>query len=285
MVASAMRSAITVSPRRMRSTIVRGRMLRSSASERSFSVRNSSSSRFLLESRTDPRAQQHRVERLRQVVLGAGLDAAHRAVELVEGRDHDDRNVPRARIGFEPAEHVEPVHPRHHQIEQHEVEALGGGQRERRSAVFGEADPVSFAYQPARQEIAVRRDIVDDEDMARDGVRIGNSDVVERSHRLQDGADDVDRRRRGFSNAIDLPEQAIGQVENLAEIGQQRVPTGVLRFLDQQFAIALDRVQRRAQVVPKPGGLDVCPPASRRPPAQSARKAALQPPASVRDRG
>jgi hypothetical protein len=46
MVASGIRSAITVSPRRMRSTIDPGRMLRSSASERSFSARSSSRSRF-----------------------------------------------------------------------------------------------------------------------------------------------------------------------------------------------------------------------------------------------
>ncbi len=46
---------------------------------------------LLLEAGADARPQQHGVERLGKVVLRPQLDAAHDAVDLVEGRDHQDR--------------------------------------------------------------------------------------------------------------------------------------------------------------------------------------------------
>ena len=55
-----------------------------------------------------------------------------------------------------------------------------------------------------------------------DGGRIGDIGFVERPYRLQHVADDVDRRRRrGFDHAVDFSKKAIGEVEHLAEIGQQ----------------------------------------------------------------
>ena len=48
---------------------------------------------LLLEAGADPRPEQHAVERLRQIVLGAELDAADHALDLVHGRDHDHRDV------------------------------------------------------------------------------------------------------------------------------------------------------------------------------------------------
>ncbi len=59
---------------------------------------------FLFQRGADARAQQDRIERLGQIVLGAGLDAAHHAVELVERRNHDDRNVAGMRRRLEPAQ-------------------------------------------------------------------------------------------------------------------------------------------------------------------------------------
>ena len=52
---------------------------------------------LLRQARVDPRAQDHRIERLREVVVGAGLDAANDAVDLVDRRDHDHRDVLGAR--------------------------------------------------------------------------------------------------------------------------------------------------------------------------------------------
>ena len=77
---------------------------------------------LLLQAGADPRLQEHRVERLGQVVLGAELDAAHHAVHLVQRRDHEDRDVAQRGIGLEPLEHGIAVQVRHHDVEQHEVD-------------------------------------------------------------------------------------------------------------------------------------------------------------------
>ena len=64
---------------------------------------------LLLEAGADARLQQHRLERLGQVVLGAELDAAHHAVEVVERRDHDHRDVAQPGIVLEAPQHLEAV--------------------------------------------------------------------------------------------------------------------------------------------------------------------------------
>jgi hypothetical protein len=46
-----------------------------------------------LQGRADARLQEHRVERLGQIVFGAELDAPHHTVEFRQGRDHDHRCV------------------------------------------------------------------------------------------------------------------------------------------------------------------------------------------------
>ena len=72
------------------------------------------------------RAQQHRIERLRQIVLRAALDAAHDAGDVVERGDHDHRNVLRVLRALEALECLVSVHPRHHHVQQHHVERLRG---------------------------------------------------------------------------------------------------------------------------------------------------------------
>jgi hypothetical protein len=84
----------------------------------------------------DACAQYYWIEGLRQIVLRSGGNATHRAVELVERRDHDNRKMARACIGFEPAQHLEAAQSRHHHIEQYEVEIVGCSDCERRLAAF-----------------------------------------------------------------------------------------------------------------------------------------------------
>ena len=93
-----------------------------------------------LQGGVDARAQQHRIERFRKVVFGPRLDATHDAVDLVERRDHDDRNMPDDRIGLEPAQDLESVHIRHHQIEQDKIELGFGHRLERRSSAVRRRD-------------------------------------------------------------------------------------------------------------------------------------------------
>jgi len=92
--------------------------------------------------------------------------------------------------------------------------------------------------------------------MARYGQWIGSIRLFERPYRPQYVANDVDQRRGGgFDDAVDFPEQAIGEVEDLSEIGQRGGRSALTDLFDEQFAITFDCVERRAQRVAKPGGL------------------------------
>ena len=92
---------------------------------------------LLLEAGADARLQQHRVDRLVQVVLGAQLDAAHDVVQALERRGHDHRQVAQRAVGDELLEHLEAVHLRHLDVEQQQVEGLAAQHLERDAAVLG----------------------------------------------------------------------------------------------------------------------------------------------------
>ena len=73
----------------------------------------------------EPGLEDGRVERLRQVVGRAHLDAADDAVQLVDGRDHDDRQVAGGVGGLDPAEGLVAVHLGHLEVQQDDVDARG----------------------------------------------------------------------------------------------------------------------------------------------------------------
>ena len=162
MVASAIRSAITISPLRMRLTMLCGRMFRSRVSERSFSCSRSATNFFsrsrshFFSSEAPMRARSSdRIERLGQIILGAGFDAAHDAVDLVERGNHDDRDVAGLLRRLEPAQHLEAAHFRHDEIEQDEVELLAGRPAQaptRRSWRSRPGAPRAPAGVPARRD-------------------------------------------------------------------------------------------------------------------------------------
>ena len=68
------------------------------------------------------------IERFWNVIFGSRLDATHDAVDLVQRRDHHDRNMLVNWIGFKPVQHLQSIYIRHHQIEQDEVK-FGFGHR------------------------------------------------------------------------------------------------------------------------------------------------------------
>ena len=51
--------------------------------------------------RRNPGAQDCRIERLSQVIVGAEFDAFRYFLSIRVGADHDDRNVSRIRVGFD----------------------------------------------------------------------------------------------------------------------------------------------------------------------------------------
>jgi hypothetical protein len=72
-----------------------------------------------LRSRQAPtRARRQRlVERLGQVVVGPELDAAHDALQVGHGRDHDHRDVAQPLVGLDPGQRLDAAQDRHHHVE------------------------------------------------------------------------------------------------------------------------------------------------------------------------
>jgi hypothetical protein len=80
--------------------------------------------RLFFKASTDARAQQRRVERLRKIIFGPGLDAPNNTVHLIEGGDHDDWNMAGFRVRFYRLQDGVTVKPLHHDIQQNQVERL-----------------------------------------------------------------------------------------------------------------------------------------------------------------
>ncbi len=80
---------------------------------------------FLGERRLHARAQECRIERFWKVIVGPELEAADHAFHVVDRGDHHHRDVAEILIGFHLLEHFVPVHFRHHDVQQHEIERAG----------------------------------------------------------------------------------------------------------------------------------------------------------------
>ena len=171
MVASSTRSAITTSPSFSRVTIWPGRMLRSRVSYLCLLQLDpfqipalAIAPAFALQAGADPRAQQDGIERLRQIVLGARLDAADHAVGLLQTGDHDHRDVVQTLVGLEALEHLEAVQVGHHEIEQNQIELLDLENLQRPAARIRSGHLVTVVAQAAEQQVAVAGIVVDHQD-------------------------------------------------------------------------------------------------------------------------
>src|SRR5215472_2298929 len=99
--------------------------------------------------------------------------------------------------------------------------------------------------------------------MARGAGRVASLGFAEGFDRLQHVADDVDRGRRGnFCHPVDFPEKPVGEVEHLPEIAEQSIAPAVARILDEQLSIALNCVQRGAELMTQPARIAVIAPRS-----------------------
>jgi hypothetical protein len=73
---------------------------------------------LLLEARADARLEQHRIDGLRKVVLGAQFDAAHYALDAFERRRDENGQVAQLEVVLQLLEYLEAVHLRHLHVEQ-----------------------------------------------------------------------------------------------------------------------------------------------------------------------
>src|SRR6266545_3734783 len=122
---------------------------------------------LLRQAAVDSCAQEHGVERLGQVVGRAELDAAHHALDVLERRDHDHRNVAQLLVALDPRQSLVAVQLRHQDVEQDDVEGLGAKRLQRPAAVLDGGDAVALPLEVVRQDHAVDLVVVDDEDRCR----------------------------------------------------------------------------------------------------------------------
>ena len=101
--------------------------------------------------------------RLGHVVVGAGLQPADHVLRAGPRGDHDDRQVPLRPYG--PAD-GEAVHPRQHQVEQHDVEVVLLDQLERGFPRAGLDDLVALIGSQAEAEAVRMREVILDEQEA-----------------------------------------------------------------------------------------------------------------------
>ncbi len=86
-----------------------------------------------------------------------------RAVELIERRDHDHRQVPQLRVHLHALQHLIAIELRHHDVEEHEIDRLASEPLERRQAV-GRADRrVAEQLELLLEQVDVQRLVVDDQ--------------------------------------------------------------------------------------------------------------------------
>ena len=102
-------------------------------------------------------------ERLRQIVVAAGVEAIDPITYRVTGGEYQDRYVIPRR-----AEHprrFQAVKPRHHHVHDHRIRPECGEPGERLHAVFGGAHLVAVVFQGTLQRVADGLIIIDDQDM------------------------------------------------------------------------------------------------------------------------
>jgi hypothetical protein len=110
----------------------------------------------------DPSPQKHRVEGLRQVVLGPQLDSAHDALHVLERRDHDDRDVAQLAVRLHLREYLEAVDLRHDDVEQDDVKGFRTQNLQCPTPILRDREAMPFSLEATRKQQAVDRVVVDD---------------------------------------------------------------------------------------------------------------------------
>ena len=110
--------------------------------------------------RADARHEFRDAERLRQVIVGAGIERGDLVALLPARGDDDDRHgAPRAQS----VDHFEPVHVRQAEVQQHDIRPATRGQRQAFLPGRGLVERVAVAAERRPQEADDRRLVLDDQ--------------------------------------------------------------------------------------------------------------------------
>ncbi len=124
------------------------------------------------------------VDRLRQKIVGAGLDALDPLTLRIERGHEDDRQERRRGIGAQVPANVVAGQAGHHHVQQNEVGRFRGDLGERFLAVHGGRDSVTFHAEQVGEQLDVVRRVVDHQHFGRSGhfrVRASVSRTVSRN--------------------------------------------------------------------------------------------------------
>ena len=116
---------------------------------------------FQPQQRAEAGEQRLVLDRLGEEIIGAGLEPAHPVLLLAQGGDHDDRNMGGLGRLPEPTADLEAVHARHHDVEQHDVGALGLHLVERFLAALGGDDLVILGSQFRLEQANIDENVID----------------------------------------------------------------------------------------------------------------------------
>ena len=117
--------------------------------------------------RPDPREQCRMIDRLCQVIVGAGFEPGDDVLRIGPRGDEDHRDKRQARIGLQRLDRGDAVELRHHDVEQHEIGKPVADHRDGGFAVAGQDDFVAPAFEPELQNLQIVGHIVDDQDQRR----------------------------------------------------------------------------------------------------------------------
>ncbi len=119
----------------------------------------------------DPGHQLLGLERLHDVVVGAGLEPDHDVDGVALGREHHDRH---ARLGPDLLADVDAALAGQHQVEQHDVGLVGVERLHRLVTARHQVGVEALLAQHDRQHLRQRRVVVDDEHALRGSPRPGS---------------------------------------------------------------------------------------------------------------
>jgi hypothetical protein len=148
--------------------------------------------RFFFQGGGDARAEHDRIEGFRHEILGAGLDTAHGAFDVVEGGEHDDGQVAQTLVGLHELEGLEAIKFRHDDIQQDEIEIAFLEHLQGEPAIADLGDLVAEFLQTTAQHLAVHAVVIDDEQAGGWQLRGGRDQLGggmrRRGHRAEAGA-------------------------------------------------------------------------------------------------
>ncbi len=111
----------------------------------------------------DTRHQLGRRERLGDVVVGAGVEAAHAIALLTARRQHDDRQVGGGGLAAQLPANLDPRHQRQHPVEQDEIGRVVLHRGERLLAVIGDRDVEACLLEVVAQQLDQCGLVLDDQ--------------------------------------------------------------------------------------------------------------------------